>query len=74
MNVGRYLRGEDLHVGTPRITKPKELKMNQPVVKRSLAELDAVIEEIVQRNPAWYKEIQQLVAELKSRKQHNVKR
>lgn len=74
MNVGRYLRGEDLHVGTSRITKPKELKMNQPVVKRSLAELDTVIDEIVQRNPAWYAEIQQLVAELKSRNQDDVKR
>jgi len=41
--------------------------MNQPLVKRSLAELDTVLDEIVQRNPAWYKEIQQLVAELKSR-------
>jgi hypothetical protein len=48
--------------------------MNQPVVKRSLAELDTVVDEIVQRNPAWYKEIQQLIAELKSRKQNNVKR
>jgi hypothetical protein len=74
MNVGRYLRGEDLHVGTSRITKPKELKMNQPLVKRSLAELDTVVDEIVQRNPAWYKEIQQLVAELKSRNQDDVKR
>ena len=41
--------------------------MNEPVVKRSLAELDTVLDEIVQRNPAWYKEIQQLIAELKSR-------
>ena len=48
--------------------------MNKPLTKRSLAELDTVVDEIVQRNPAWYKEIQQLVAELKSRKQHNVKR
>ena len=48
--------------------------MNQPLVKRSLAELDTVVDEIVQRNPDWYKEIQQLVAELKSRKQNNVKR
>jgi hypothetical protein len=48
--------------------------MNQPFVKRSLAELDIVLDEIVQRNPAWYKEIQQLVAELKSRKQNHVKR
>ena len=31
MNVGRYLRGEDLHVGTSRITKPKELKMNEQI-------------------------------------------
>ena len=48
--------------------------MNNPLTKRSLAELDAVIDEIVQRNPAWYKEIQQLVAELKSRNQDDVKR
>jgi hypothetical protein len=48
--------------------------MNEPVVKRSLAELDTVVDEIVERNPAWYKEIQQLIAELKSRKQNNVKR
>jgi hypothetical protein len=48
--------------------------MNEPLVKRSLAELDTVIEEIVQRNPEWYKEIQQLVTELKSRKQKDVKR
>jgi hypothetical protein len=41
--------------------------MTEPLVKRSLAELDTVLGEIVQRNPAWYKEIQQLVAELKSR-------
>jgi hypothetical protein len=41
--------------------------MNEPLVKRSLAELDTVIEEIVERNPNWYKEIQQLIAELKSR-------
>ena len=48
--------------------------MTDPLAKRSLAELDAVIDEIVQRNPAWYKEIQQLVAELKSRNQDDVKR
>ena len=42
--------------------------MNNPLTKRSLAELDAVIDEIVQRNPAWYKEIQQLVEKLKLRK------
>ena len=48
--------------------------MNQPFVKRSLAELDTVVDEIVERNPAWYKEIAQLVAELKSRKQQDVKR
>ena len=41
--------------------------MNQPLTKRILAELDTVLDEIVERNPAWYKEIQQLVAELKSR-------
>ena len=40
--------------------------MNQPLIKRSLAELDAVLEEIVQRNPEWYEEIQQLVEELKN--------
>jgi hypothetical protein len=40
--------------------------MNQPLTKRSLAELDTVIEEIVERNPAWYAEIQQLVEELKN--------
>jgi HPt (histidine-containing phosphotransfer) domain-containing protein len=40
--------------------------MNQPLVKRSLAELDTVIEEIVQRNPEWYEEIQQLITELKN--------
>ena len=45
--------------------------MNNPLTKRSLAELDAVIDEIVQRNPAWYKEIQQLVAELKLKKPNN---
>jgi hypothetical protein len=38
--------------------------MNTPMVKRSLAELDTVIEEIVQRNPEWYEEIQQLIEEL----------
>ncbi len=45
--------------------------MNQPFVKRSLAELDTVLDEIVQRNPAWYKEIQQLVAELKLKQTNN---
>lgn len=29
MNVGRYSREEDSHVGTSRITKSKELKMNE---------------------------------------------
>jgi hypothetical protein len=48
--------------------------MNKPLTKRSLAELDTVVDEIVERNPAWYAEIQQLVAELKSRKQNHVKR
>jgi hypothetical protein len=43
--------------------------MNQPLVKRSLAELDTVIEEIVQRNPEWYKEIIQLIEE--SKNDHN---
>jgi hypothetical protein len=33
MNVGRYLRGEDSHVGTSRITKSKELKMNEKIKK-----------------------------------------
>jgi hypothetical protein len=40
--------------------------MNDPLAKRSLAELDTVIEEIVQRNPEWYEEIQQLVEGLKN--------
>ena len=31
MNIGRYLRGEDRHVGTARITKPKDLKMNDRI-------------------------------------------
>ncbi len=44
--------------------------MTDPLAKRSLAELDTVIEEIVQRNPEWYKEILQLVEELKLRKQN----
>ena len=48
--------------------------MTDPLAKRSLAELDTVLEEIVERNPKWYKEIQQLVTELKSRKQNDVKR
>ena len=43
--------------------------MNQPLVKRSLAELDTVLEEIIQRNPEWYKEIQQLITE--SKNDHN---
>jgi predicted patatin/cPLA2 family phospholipase len=42
--------------------------MNQPLVKRSLAELDTVIEEIIQRNPEWYEEIQQLIEESKNEK------
>ena len=48
--------------------------MTDPLAKRSLAELDTVVDEIVQRNPVWYKEIQQLIAELKSRNQNHVKR
>jgi hypothetical protein len=40
--------------------------MNQPFVKRSLAELDTVLEEIVQCNPEWYEEIIQLIEELKN--------
>ena len=43
--------------------------MNEPMVKRNLAELDTVVDEIVQRNPEWYKEILQLVEE--SKKQNN---
>ena len=43
--------------------------MNQPLAKRSLAELDTVLDEIVERNPEWYKEILQLVEE--SKKQNN---
>ena len=43
-------------------------RMNQPLVKRSLAELDTVIEEIIQRNPEWYEEIQQLIEESKNEK------
>ena len=45
--------------------------MNDPLAKRSLAELDTVVDEIVQRNPEWYKEIQQLVKELKLKQQNN---
>ena len=45
--------------------------MNQPLTKRSLTELDTVLDEIVQRNPAWYKEIQQLVKELKLKQPNN---
>jgi hypothetical protein len=44
--------------------------MNDPLAKRSLAELDTVLEEIVQRNPEWYKEILQSVEESKLRKQN----
>ena len=44
--------------------------MTDPLAKRSLAELDTVLDEIVQRNPEWYKEILQLVEELKLRKQN----
>jgi hypothetical protein len=40
--------------------------MTEPLVKRSLAELDTVIEKIVQRNPPWYEEIKQLVERLKN--------
>jgi hypothetical protein len=40
--------------------------MNGPLTKRSLAELDTVLDEIVQRNPEWYKEIQQLIKESKN--------
>jgi len=36
--------------------------MHNPKNKlRSLAELDTVIDEIIQRNPKWYKEIQQSI-------------
>ena len=45
--------------------------MNDPLAKRSLAELDTVLDEIVQRNPEWYKEIQQLVKELKLKQPNN---
>jgi len=45
--------------------------MNNPLTKRSLAELDTVVEEIVQRNPEWYKEIQQLVEKLKLKQPNN---
>ena len=45
--------------------------MNQPLTKRSLAELDTVLDEIVQRNPEWYKEIQQLVEKLKLKQPNN---
>jgi hypothetical protein len=45
--------------------------MNDPLAKRSLAELDTVVDEIVQRNPEWYKEIQQLVKELKLKQPNN---
>jgi hypothetical protein len=40
--------------------------MNGLMAKRSLAELDTVLDEIVQRNPEWYKEIQQLIKESKN--------
>ena len=40
--------------------------MNKPLVKRSLAELDTVLDEIIQRNPEWYKEIIQLIEESKN--------
>ena len=45
--------------------------MTDPLAKRSLAELDTVLDEIVQRNSDWYKEIQLLVAELKLKQQNN---
>ena len=45
--------------------------MTDPLTKRSLAELDTVVDEIVQRNPEWYKEIQQLVKELKLKQPNN---
>lgn len=32
MNVGRYLRGEDRHVGTARVTKPKVAEMNERIL------------------------------------------
>jgi hypothetical protein len=36
--------------------------MHNPKNKlRSLAELDTVLDEIIQRNPEWYKEIQQSI-------------
>jgi hypothetical protein len=45
--------------------------MSDPLAKRSLAELDTVVDEIVQRNPEWYKEIQLLVEELKLKQPNN---
>ena len=40
--------------------------MNDPLAKRSLAELDTVLDEIVQRNPEWNEEIIQLIEESKN--------
>ena len=40
--------------------------MTDPLAKRSLAELDTVLDEIVKRNHQWYKEIIQLIEESKN--------
>jgi hypothetical protein len=43
MNVGRYLRGEDRHVGTARVTKPKVAEMNERIKQLALqAGLDLI--------------------------------
>ena len=51
MNVGRYLRGEDSHVGTSRITKSKELKMNEKIKK--LAEQSGLWDILDQWSSEW---------------------
>ena len=37
MNVGRYLRGEDRHVGTARTTRPQPAQRTEPVIDKSAA-------------------------------------
>lgn len=37
--------------------------MNDPLRKRSLEELDDVIDEIIERNPDWVEEISRIVEE-----------
>ena len=37
MNVGRYLRGEDRHVGTARTTQPQPPQRTEPVIDKSAA-------------------------------------